>query len=104
MKIAVNRISVICALIAASAISSSPVYADQTFRICIGEYDYLCPTAKSAWFPCGVTQEVAAQSVCTIHSATGQTTKPFRILKVYDNPGNKCGYLGIDVVCLDQGQ
>jgi hypothetical protein len=74
----------------------------QVFRICIGEYEELCPAAKSAWFPCGVHLEEAARSVCTIHSAGAPIVKPFRLLGLYNHPGNKCGYLGVDVICLDQ--
>jgi hypothetical protein len=90
------------ALAAVSAVTTIPAMADQTFRICIGENENLCPTAKNAWFPCGTLMETAARSVCTIYTSTGKAVKPFRILQVYDVSGNKCGYLGIDVTCLDQ--
>jgi hypothetical protein len=88
--------------LAAIGLSTVVAAADKTFRVCIGQYEHLCPTAKQAWFPCGTAPEAAARTVCTIHTATGPTVKPFRMLKVFDRSGNQCGYAGIDVICLDQ--
>jgi hypothetical protein len=75
---------------------------EPTFNICIGEYEELCPKEKSAWFPCGTQPEEAARSVCTIHTAGAPTITPFRILRLYTIGGNRCGYLGIAVTCLNQ--
>ncbi len=74
----------------------------QPIRICIGEYEELCPSKRNAWFPCGTKAEDAARSVCTVWSTGGKTVAPFKIFQLYDVPGNKCGYLGIDVLCIGQ--
>jgi hypothetical protein len=89
-------------LVATAVVALSPAMADQTFRVCIGEYEHMCPTPKQAWFPCGTPAEAAARSVCTIYTANGQTVKPFRMLRQYDVSGNRCGYYGMDVTCSDQ--
>jgi hypothetical protein len=91
----------ILSCMAAVGFSNAAGAADKTFRVCIGQYEHLCPTAKQAWFPCGTAPEEAARTVCTIHTAAGPTVKPFRMLKVFDVSGNRCGYAGIDVICID---
>jgi hypothetical protein len=90
-------------IIGAVGTLTSPAMADQTLRVCIGEYEKLCraETHSDAWFPCGASAEDAGRSICTIHTATGPSLKPFRILKVSDEPGNKCGYAVFDITCLD---
>jgi hypothetical protein len=87
-------------LATATALAASPVRADETFVVCIGQYEKLCPT-KRAWFPCGTPQEEAGRSVCTVYTAKGQTVRPFKILRVRDIPGNRCGYLILEITCLD---
>lgn len=84
------------------AFAGSPARSDETFRICIGQYEHLCPTAKRAWFPCGTDPQAAARMGCTIHTAAGPNIKPFRVLKIFDRAGNRCGYAGFNVICIDK--
>jgi hypothetical protein len=84
----------------------SSAMADQTVRICIGQYEKICraETRADAWFPCGVPVETAGRQVCTVYTSTGAVIKPFRILRVSDEGGNQCGYAVFTVICLDQAQ
>jgi hypothetical protein len=84
------KLSILLSIIG-SGLLASPATADQTLRICIGEYEKLCrvQSRADAWFPCGISAEAAGRSVCTIYTPTGQTFKPFRILRVSDESGNR---------------
>jgi hypothetical protein len=91
------------AIVGIAASLASSALGEETIRICIGQFDQLCPGEKKAWFPCGTSPEEAGRSVCTIHSGSGSgsVVRPFRILVLYTKPGNRCGYLGADITCLD---
>ena len=90
-------------LATSTALAASPVRADETFEVCIGQYEKLSPTrtTQRAWFPCGTLQEEAGRSVCTVYTARAQTVRPFQIRRVREDPGNRCGYLVLEITCLD---
>jgi hypothetical protein len=101
-----RKLSSILLGMVSTVLLTSPAIADQRLRICIGEYEKLCraETHADAWYPCGTQVEDAGRQVCTVYTSTGSVIKPFRILRVSDEGGNKCGYAVFDITCLDQSQ
>jgi hypothetical protein len=76
----------------------------ENYTVCTGEYEKLCPETPphDAWFPCGISPEDAGRSVCKVYTEKGQQIKPFRVLRLYVESGNRCGYAVFQVMCLGQ--
>ena len=74
----------------------------ESYTVCIGESEKLCPEQPQhdAWFPCGTTEIDAARSLCKTYYSSRQEVMPFRILKLYDENGNRCGYAGFRILCF----
>lgn len=88
-------------LLSVFLLCSQVIAQENTILICIGQDENKCPFAHQAWFHCGVTEDQAGRSVCTIHTQNGETVRNFQSLHSQDVSGGMCGYLQLKITCLN---
>lgn len=74
----------------------------QTIPFCIGEWEHNCGYPHTAFFGCGTNADDAARTLCTVNNPDGtRTISKYRLVPRGATGGNRCGYAGFEVTCLD---
>ena len=91
--LAIGLVAVLVALVPNTALA-------QKTRVCVGEFENKCPASFDAWYPCGTSVDAAGRSVCEVHTGDGVQPGKFRVQKAWSKGGNRCGYEGFDIFCV----
>ncbi len=81
----------------ASAQTPPPSSQPTTFSVCEGEYERSCPDHEAFTY-CGTINGWAEQA-CKIQNS--RELPKYRLIKLQDRPGNKCGYGLWKVICVN---
>ena len=102
MILSTSKLLILSATASICILTITPAIADQTYQVCTGEDINKCPVAHDAMFPCGVSPDDAATSVCTVTDNGKKTAMPYRIIPKGAVEGGQCGYGFFAVTCMSK--